>query len=92
MSAAQLELARNFEMRTIVVHGAVAGLFFAQTMSWQQFVDAVITSFLGGTVDDPTTAFGRAVLITLLTSCAAWAITATSRWCGSLSTASVENR
>lgn len=80
MSTFALEV-RGFELRKLAVHGAVSGLFFAQTVSWQQLIDVVIERVFGVATDDPWFALWRAVLVTLFTSALAWLLLAAARRC-----------
>lgn len=71
--------ARDLDLRTIAVHGAVSGLFFAQTLAWQEVVDTVLVEVVGVSPDDTVGALGRAALVTLLTTGATWAIVVACR-------------
>ena len=75
------ERARNMEFQKLLVQGAVSGLFFAQTLSWQQLVDVLVVLILGTAKDDPEVALWRAVIVTILTSLAAWFIISVAQWC-----------
>lgn len=72
---------RNLEFRKLAVHGAVSGLFFAQTVTWQQLVDVLVVKVIGVATEDPGYAFWRAILVTLFTSALAWLVLIVSRRC-----------
>lgn len=73
--------APHFELRKLAVHGAVSGLFFAQTVSWQHLIEVVIESVFGVASTNPWFAFWRALLVTAFTSCLAWVIVTAARVC-----------
>jgi hypothetical protein len=73
--------ARNLEFRKIAVQGAVSGLFFAQTVSWQELVDAIVTHVVGVSSSDPWFALWRAVLVTLMTTGVAYVLLVCVRRC-----------
>ena len=82
MSAQQFAVeARNLEFRKIAVQGAVSGLFFAQTVSWQELVDAIVTHYIGGSSTDPWFALWRAILVTGMTTGVAWLLLVCVRRC-----------
>lgn len=88
---------QHFEIRKLAVHGAVSGLFFAQTMSWQHLIDVVIEKIFGVSTDDPWFALWRAVLVTGFTTALAWTIVVAARRCtdvvcSSVPTPSIEFR
>ena len=63
---------RHLRVRTLMMNGAVTGLFFSQAMSWQHFVDASVARLIGGDSNDPLVALLQAVSTTLLTVGVAW--------------------
>ena len=73
--------ARNFEFRKLAVHGAISGLFFAQTLSWQQLVDSLIVTLVGVEKESPAIAFWRAMIITMFTTLVAWGIISIAHAC-----------
>ena len=73
--------ARNLELRHLAVHGAISGLFFAQTVSWQQLVDTLVVSLLGVAENEPAVAFWRAIIVTVFTSLVAWGIITVAHKC-----------
>ena len=81
--------AQGLKFRKIAVQGAVSGLFFAQTLAWQEVVDAMIIHLLGVATDDPAFALWRAFLVTLFTSTLAWFILTVARRCEACSVAVV---
>ena len=82
MSAQQFAVeARNLEFRKIAVQGAVSGLFFAQTVSWQELVDSIVTHFVGVSSSDPWFALWRAILVTAMTTGVAWLLLVLVRRC-----------
>lgn len=58
------ENARRMQVRGLAVQGAVAGLFFAQMVAWQQFADTLIVQIVGNASDDPVASFVRALTVT----------------------------
>jgi hypothetical protein len=56
--------ARRMQVRGLAVQGAVAGLFFAQMVAWQQFADTLIVRLVGAASDDPLASFVRALAVT----------------------------
>ena len=74
MNTAFATNAERFELRKLALHGALSGLFFAQTLSWQELVDALVVRVVGTTSDDPAVAFWRALAITLFTCTTAYAL------------------
>lgn len=83
MSTQQIAQARGMELRTVAIHGAISGLFFAQTVTWQQLVDVLIVHVFGVETDEPWAALWRAMLVTLFTTSLAWAMLTLSRRCES---------
>lgn len=71
----------HFELRKLGLQGAISGLFFAQTVSWQEFVDSIIVRLVGTSTNDPQVALWRAMLITLFTSGTAWLLLVIARRC-----------
>ena len=85
MSQQQIAAARHLELRHLAVQGAVSGLFFAQTLSWQQFIDVLVVHVFGASADEPGPALGRALLVTLFTSGLAWLVLLVGRRCAECS-------
>jgi len=75
------ERQRYSEVRKLAVQGAVSGLFFAQTVSWQQLVDAIVVNILGVASDGPWYALWKAVVVTVLTTMMAWGVLVATRRC-----------
>lgn len=73
--------AERFELRKIAVQGAVSGLFFAQSVSWQQLIDVLIVRAFGAQTDEPWFALGRTLMVTLYTSAVAWVVLMANRRC-----------
>lgn len=75
--------ARDFNIKKIALHGAVGGLFFAQTVAWQEVVDVIIVQVLGtdSTTSNVGVAFLRGVLVTLFTTVLAWGLVAFTHRC-----------
>ena len=88
----QLENVRHLELRKLAVHGAVSGLFFAQTVTWQQLVDVLVVHVAGVTSDDPWFALWRALLVTLMTTGMAWLVLWVGRRCETCSRPTIEVR
>lgn len=78
----RIENAGRFELRKIAVQGAISGLFFAQSVSWQQLIDVMVVRAFGVHTDDPWFALCRTLMITLYTSAVAWVVLLISRRCG----------
>ena len=73
---------RDLDLCNLIRHGAVSGLVFAQSLSWQQAIDSILVHFLGDAEgDEPARALWRAVLVTMLTGAAAWAVIVSTTRC-----------
>ena len=71
----------HFQVHQLALQGAVGGLFFAQTVAWQELVDAIIVHVAGPVADHPWAALGRAVAITLFTTASAYVLVRVARGC-----------
>ena len=72
---------RNLELRNLALQGAISGLFFAQTVSWQELVDVIIVEVAGGSASEPVSALWRAIVVTLFTTFTAWGLLVLARRC-----------
>ena len=73
MQAFSANVAR-WDVRAVALNGFLTGSFLAQSMSWQDVVDAVLIEVVGGSEDDPLRALLRACIVTFLTVTSAWLV------------------
>lgn len=64
MQAQFSQHARDLRVREVALQASIAGLFFAQVLAWQDFVDSLIVRVLGAPEEEPVRCLLRALMVT----------------------------